>query len=472
MQLFLYNTLTKSKQAFVPIDSTKIRMYVCGPTVYDLIHIGNARTNIVYDILYRILINMYGSKYVQYARNITDIDDKIILRANELGVSIKELTDKTIKEFEIDNEYLECLKPDFQPKATECVNSIIAMISTLIEQECAYISQNHVYFAINKASNYTALAGRKLEDLISASEHEPSKKSKGDFVLWKPAKHAENCSFDSPWGKGRPGWHIECSAMSNEVFGPNFDIHGGGIDLIFPHHTNEIAQSICAYPKSDYARFWVHTGFLTHKKEKMSKSLGNFVTVRDMQSRLISSETFRIFILNTHYRKPIDFSEKNLQESAVKIRYLYNALKISQYSKNTKYDKTQIENCSLPSEFMSCLLDDMNTHMAVDYIYNLAQKIHESCFDLKTVINFVECANFLGLLSNKILPTNSSCLSEPKVQQIERLINQRKVAREQKRWKIADKIRINLLKVGIYLDDHQNGSTTWKCLNSDQIRSD
>jgi cysteinyl-tRNA synthetase len=465
MKLYLYNTLTKSKQLFVPIDSKRVRMYVCGPTVYDLIHIGNARTNIVYDILYRILINLYGDSAVQYVRNITDIDDKIIARAHELKITVKELTTNTIKEFEKDNFYLGCLTPSLQPRATDYVDAMISIIKILIDQKFAYVVDGHVYFDVSKTLKYTELTGRRLKDLIPGSDENSSKKAKEDFVLWKPAKSTEDLDavFESPWSKGRPGWHIECSAMINEAFGPDFDIHGGGIDLIFPHHTNEIAQSKCAFAGSNYAKYWVHTGFLTKEKEKMSKSLKNFITVRELKNRGISAEVFRMFILNSHYRKPIDFSEKNLQDSAKKLNYLYRALEISQYSSNVNCDKSKIENYKLPEEFMSILLDDMNTHMAITYLHKEAEKIHKGISSLQPgiILNFVQCANFLGFLTQKNWKSGFSTLSESKIQQIERLINQRKVARDKNQWKKSDKIRDNLLKVGIRLEDHKDNTTTW-----------
>jgi cysteinyl-tRNA synthetase len=465
MKLYLYNTLTRSKQLFVPIDPKKVKMYVCGPTVYDLIHIGNARTNIVYDILYRILINIYGNNSVQYVRNITDIDDKIIARAHELKTTVKELTTNTIKEFEKDNIYLGCLEPDLQPKATEHIDSMIRIIKILIDQNFAYIADDHVYFQVSKAPKYTELTGRRLEDLIAGSDNNASKKAKEDFVLWKPAKATEDLDavFESPWGMGRPGWHIECSAMINQAFGADFDIHGGGVDLIFPHHTNEIAQSICAFPGSNYAKYWVHTGFLTKEKEKMSKSLQNFITVRELQNRGISSEVFRMFILNSHYRKPIDFSEKNLRDSTIKLNYLYKALEISGYSSTPECSASKVASYTPSEEFMSFLLNDMNTHMAINYLYREAEKIHKGTFSSQCAIvsNFVQCAHFVGLLTKKNWKNTFDILPELKIQQIERLINQRKVARDKKHWKMSDKIRDNLLKVGIRLEDHQDNTTTW-----------
>ncbi len=465
MKLYLYNTLTKSKQLFIPIDPKNVRMYVCGPTVYDLIHIGNARTNIVYDILYRILINLYGHNSVQYVRNITDIDDKIIAKANELKVTVKDLTTSTIKEFEKDDFYLGCLTPSLQPKATNYVGAMIEIIKILIEQSFAYVVDGHVYFEVSKTPKYTELTGRRLEDLIPGSDENSSKKAKEDFVLWKPAKPTEdlNTVFESPWSMGRPGWHIECSAMINQAFGPDFDIHGGGVDLIFPHHTNEIAQSRCAFSGSNYAKYWVHTGFLTKEKEKMSKSLQNFVTVRELESRGISSEVFRMFILNSHYRKPIDFSEKNLRDSAKKLNYLYRALEISKCYTDFELSKSKISSYKLPKEFMSFLLDDMNTHMAITYLHKEAEKIHKGASSLQPEIisDFVQCANFLGFLTQKNRKSGFSTLSESKIQQIERLINQRKVAKDKNQWKKSDKIRDNLLKVGVRLQDHKDNTTTW-----------
>ncbi|MCZ6919327.1 MAG: cysteine--tRNA ligase, partial [Rickettsia endosymbiont of Ixodes persulcatus] len=298
IQFHLYNTLTRTKELFSPQDQANVKMYVCGPTVYDNPHIGNSRSVAVYDLLYRILIKIFGSAAVKYVRNITDVDDKIIDRAELLGITINELTDKVTQEFHINMEYLGCKLPSIEPKATEHINIMIEIIERLIAKKHAYIADKHVYFNVLSAPNYTELSNQNLEEMFAGVRvgNSKTKKHPQDFVLWKPAKPNEsaNMNFESPWGLGRPGWHIECSAMSYKYLGENFDIHGGGADLIFPHHTNEIAQSRCAFPNSTYAKYWVHNGFLTVNGEKMSKSLGNFITVRDLMDKEISGEVIRL----------------------------------------------------------------------------------------------------------------------------------------------------------------------------------
>ena len=353
-----------------------------------------------------------------------------------------------------------------QPKATEYVSEMISIISKLIANNAAYISHNHVYFSVHKAKDYyTKLSGRKIEELMAQQEDGIGKKDNGDFVLWKPAKKMEEETdvFDSPWGKGRPGWHIECSAMSHKLLGANFDIHGGGVDLIFPHHTNEIAQNKEAFTGSNHANFWVHSGFLTINKEKMSKSLGNFITVRNLQDNKISSEAFRLFILNTHYRKPIDFTEKSLNDSENKLNYMYQALNYANYTTHCEYNEEQVAQCILPNEFKAFLLDDMNIHGALQYLYELAKDINKNCTDKKEKAQMLaNSANFLGLLINKSFKQLESSLNITEVKTIEDLIAQRQVAKNNNDWQLADKIRSNLEKLGITLQDHKDNSTTWR----------
>ncbi|QEK39409.1 cysteine--tRNA ligase [Candidatus Sneabacter namystus] len=467
MKFFLYNSLTKTKQEFFPLNKEHVKMYVCGPTVYDLIHLGNARASIVYDLLYRILIYLYGDQHVTYVRNITDIDDKIIQRAQKLNISTTDLTKTTIKNFHADERYLNCLIPDHQPKATEYVKEMIQMISVLISKEYAYVSDGQVYFAVKKlGQQYTHLSGRKYEDIVADCASEAGKISKCDFVLWKSAKNNERNedTFDSPWGKGRPGWHIECSAMSHALLGKDFDIHGGGVDLIFPHHTNEIAQSTAAFPGSKHAKYWVHSGFLTHGNEKMSKSLNNFVTVQDLRNQGVQAPIIRLMILNTHYRKPLHFSMQSLAEAKKKIAYIYKVVKSINSSYKERFSKKDIASQTLPEQLLSPLLDDMNSHLAIEYVFNTAKQLNKdtSRKNEKLAKDFIASTNFLGFLTPELYNYDTDVVSSDKQKQINKLLEERKVAKEQKNWKKADDIRNNLEALGIRVLDNIDGSTTWE----------
>lgn len=444
----LFNTLSKKKEDFEPENKAKVTMYVCGPTVYDYIHLGNARTTIVYDLLYRLLIYLYGKREVIYARNITDIDDKIINRARELEIKASELVSETIGALREDEAYLQCLKPAIEPRATEHISSMIELIEKLLKNNAAYISGGHVLFSVKQAGAlYKQLAGRKIEELLDRQEVNSIKREPGDFVLWKPKKESESEHdvFASPWGLGRPGWHIECSAMSTKALGCNFDIHGGGIDLIFPHHSNEIAQSTCAFKGSSYAKFWVHTGFLTCNREKMSKSLGNFVTVKALREQKVPSNALRLFVLNTHYRKPLDFSQRAIEDAVVRSQFLQKALSVC--------DKKSER---LPKEFLSYLKDDLNSHMCVDYLHCKAAAICGG--DRSSSEDFYACCYFLGIKKEDERPLE---VPSETMSTIESLIAQRRVARNEKDWVLADKIRLQLLKMGVQLKDHPDGSTTW-----------
>jgi cysteinyl-tRNA synthetase len=317
MTIRLTNTLTRREEIFTPIDPAHVKMYVCGPTVYARPHLGNARSVVVYDMLYRLLRHQYGA--VRYVRNITDVDDKINAAATERGITIQALTAEVTAQFHADMEALGVLRPDVEPKATEHIAQMIALIETLIARGFAYEAQGHVLFDVQRDKEYGVLSRRSVEDMLAGARVEvaPYKKYAGDFVLWKPVSDKDDPSsvFDSPWGKGRPGWHIECSAMSAAHLGREFDIHGGGADLMFPHHENEIAQSTCAHPGSQYARTWVHNGFLTVNGEKMSKSLGNFITVHDLLQRGVKGEVIRFALMSTRYNEPLDWTEKLLGDA-------------------------------------------------------------------------------------------------------------------------------------------------------------
>ena len=354
MTLKLYNTLTRQKQVFTPIDKDNVRMYVCGPTVYDYAHIGNARPIIVFDVLYRLLRHLYGADHVTYARNITDVDDKINARAAEEGVSIAEVTERTTKQFHEDIAGLGVLEPTIEPRATAHIKQMIAMIKTLIEKGHAYEADGHVLFDVPSMPDYGKLSNRTLDEMIAGARVEVAsyKKDPTDFILWKPST-GNAPGWESPWGTGRPGWHIECSAMSQEYLGKTFDIHGGGIDLAFPHHENEIAQSRCAHGTDVMANVWMHNGFLQVEGEKMSKSLGNFITINDQLDNW-GGTVLRFNMLKTHYRQPIDWTKAALKESGREMHKWSE--KISQHGQPDPAGVDLI---------VTALCDDLNTHGAI-----------------------------------------------------------------------------------------------------------
>lgn len=457
MELSLYNTLTRAKEIFKPADDNLIKMYVCGPTVYDHPHIGNARSVVVYDVLYRILTLLHGNANVLYVRNITDVDDKIIERAQQLNVKIADLTATTTQYFHSDMDYLNCLRPNVEPKATEHINEMIDIISELIAKGHAYVRDSHVYFDVSSAKDYMKLSGRSFDDMLQGVriEVDDNKNNIGDFILWKPRCNDDQleANFESPWGMGRPGWHIECSAMSHKYLGENFDIHGGGADLIFPHHTNEIAQSTCAFPHSTFAKIWVHNGFLTVNSEKMSKSLGNFVTVNDLKIKNTPADSLRLFLLSAQYRKPLDFNDKALADSLKTINYWYKALESLEITSTS---------ASLSEEFLNALLDDLNTPLAIKIINDYAKLVHSanSIEDKKHYAALLQkCANFVGLL--KVSPQEwfkgSSNSSE-----IDALVQERITAKREKNWLLADQVRAILEDMGILLEDKPDGTTLWR----------
>ncbi|AXU06103.1 cysteine--tRNA ligase [Rickettsia japonica] len=455
IQFHLYNTLSRTKEVFNPQDQANVKMYVCGPTVYDNPHIGNSRSGVVYDLLYRIVIKIFGEKAVKYVRNITDVDDKIIDRATLLGVTIDELTDKVTKEFHKNMAYLGCMLPSIEPKATKHIDVMIAIIERLIAKDHAYIADNHVYFDVLSAPNYTELSNRNLEEMFEGVhvENSKTKKNPQDFVLWKPAKQNEsaNMNFESPWGLGRPGWHIECSAMSYKYLGENFDIHGGGADLIFPHHTNEIAQSRCAFPSSTYAKYWVHNGFLTVNGEKMSKSLGNFITVRDLMNKQIQGEVVRLFLLSSHYRRPLDYNDKAIEDAKKTLDYWYRAI-----------ENINVQKIDLPHDFMQSLLDDINTPLAVKIINDYAKAVFISKTEEERQLNasaIITCANFIGLLNKTPHEWFNSGVDKLYINE---LVNKRLEAKKQKNWLLADQIRNQLLEEKIILEDQPDGTTIWR----------
>ncbi len=447
--IFLTNSLGNKKEKFVPINNKKIGMYVCGPTVYDDPHIGNARPLVVFDILYKVLKCKYGNKSISYVRNITDVDDKIIQSSLEKKISIEDLTKQIIFNFNNDCEYLNCEKPDQEPKATENISLMVKMIEELIKKNYAYINNNHVYFEVKKFKDYGKLSNKNLEELIAGSRVEISenKKNPEDFVLWKPSKEHEP-SWESPWGKGRPGWHLECSAMSKKYLGTKFDIHGGGRDLIFPHHENEIAQSRCANDSDTFANYWIHNGFITISNEKMAKSQGNILKIKNLKKN-INGQVLRLALISTHYKQPLDWNDKLLEECKKTLNKWYDC-----------YVQVK-KKVLIPDEILAPLYDDLNTPNYIANIHKLYEKALQGSVQDKEV--FTTACNFIGLLSD----TKDQWLkfkkekSEISEEEILSKIEERDKARKDKDYKLSDKIRDELLKKGVLIED-KDGKTTWK----------
>ena len=440
----IYNTLTKKLESFEPIDKNNIRIYVCGPTVYDLIHIGNARPIVVFDVLVRLMREVYPK--VTYVRNITDVDDKINNQASKNNESISELTARTIDAFNQDAESLCAQKPDVEPRATMHISEMLAIISKLIDSGYAYISQNHVLFSVSSMKDYGKLSGRSLDELIDGARVEIGeyKKNPADFILWKPAQKDEP-GWNSEFGRGRPGWHIECSAMSAKYLGEQFDIHGGGLDLIFPHHENEIAQSCCAFEKKYLAKYWMHNGYITVNGEKMSKSLGNFITVRDALADY-PGETIRYSLLSGHYRSPIDFSFNALKESQNALDGLYRSIENA-----SKLD-------SLDDIFISALSNDLNTPLAISRIHELSRQANKGSKEAASLL--LACGNLLGLLNSDPINWFKDDKKFNK-NEIEELIILRNEARKNQNFILADKIRDDLEVKGIIIEDNAQG-TNWR----------
>jgi len=447
LDIFLTNNLTNKKEKFIPKDKNNVRMYVCGPTVYDDPHIGNARPVVVFDILFKILKNKYPN--VTYVRNITDVDDKIIKSSKENNISISELTKKITKIFNEDCIYLNCEQPNHEPKATEHISEMIEMISELIKKGFAYENNKHVYFEVKKFKDYGQLSNKKLDELVAGSRIEVSdnKKNPEDFVLWKPSETDEP-SWDSPWGKGRPGWHLECSAMSKKYLGNEFDVHGGGVDLLFPHHENEIAQSRCANDSKAFANYWLHNAFITMSNEKMAKSQGNILKIKDFRNNK-SGQVLRMALMSAHYRQPLDWNDKLLEECENTISKWYNVyLNI----------KTKLK---ISDEILKPLLDDLNTPGYIANLHKLYEKAAKGSDEDK--ILFISACNFIGLLNETKedwlkFKKNKVSISE---NEILIKINQRNEARVNKNYKEADKIRDELLDKGVLIED-KDGKTTWK----------
>jgi cysteinyl-tRNA synthetase len=440
-KLVIYNTLSREKEPFVPIEPAHVRMYVCGPTVYDFVHIGNARPVVAFDVLYRLLKRRYPR--VTYVRNITDIDDRIITRAADNKEPIDALTARTGSSYQNDMARLGALAPDHEPRATEYVGQMIALIARLIERGHAYAAEGHVLFSVPSMPDYGRLSRRTRDELVAGARVEvaPYKKDAADFVLWKPSTEAQP-GWESPWGRGRPGWHIECSAMSGSLLGETFDIHAGGIDLIFPHHENEIAQSRSAFGHAIMAKYWMHNGFVNVSGEKMSKSLGNFFTVHELLDQY-PGEAIRLLLMTSHYRQPLDFNHDGLQQARATLDRWYGALRGKQVTPAN----------AVPVSVEDALSDDLNTPLAISALHQLDEPA-----------DLLAGARALGLLQHDVeawfrwTPAGSGGPTEA---EIEAAIAARQAARKARDFKEADRIRDDLKAKGVILEDGPKG-TTWK----------
>ena len=458
MPLTLYNTLSRRKEAFEPLDPARVRMYVCGPTVYDFAHIGNARPVVVFDVLFRLLRRKYGAEHVTYVRNVTDVDDKINAAAKESGKSIRDITERTLTAFHEDVAALGCLKPSHEPRATEHIGGMIVIIETLIRTGHAYAAEGHVLFAVASKSDYGKLSRRSREELRDGARVEvaPYKRDPGDFVLWKPST-PDIPGWESPWGRGRPGWHIECSAMSETYLGESFDIHGGGLDLIFPHHENEIAQSESAHGDKPFARYWLHNGFVTVNGAKMAKSEGNFRTIRDVLSEA-PGEAARLALLTAHYRDPLDWTSDRLIQAKQTLDRFYLALREAAAIQ-------PLMPAELPPAIQTALDDDLNTPLALAGLYELLGELNKSTSAaerarLKGAL--LASGSVLGLLQHAPEAWLQGDAAGISAGEIETLIARRAAARKAKNFAEADRARAELAMKGIVLEDRPDGTTLWR----------
>jgi cysteinyl-tRNA synthetase len=474
MDLRLYDTLTRDKRPFVPLDPGRVRMYVCGPTVYDFAHIGNARPVIVFDVLYRLLRNAYGPEHVTYVRNITDVDDKINARAAERGIAIRELTEETYKNFKEDVAALGCLPPTVEPRATEHIAEMKVLIERLVASGNAYVAQEHVLFSVPSMPDYGKLARRSLDEMMAGARVDvaPYKRDPMDFVLWKPSKPGEP-AWESPSGintPGRPGWHIECSAMSWKHLGETFDIHGGGIDLVFPHHENEIAQSRCAFHAPVMANYWMHNGFLQVEGEKMSKSLGNFITIRELLTGWKGlpwpGDAVRLGMLMTHYRQPLDWTQDRVAFAAASL-HRFHTVSIQKLGLSDETDVAALPEISAapPSAMLlEHLSDDLNTPTALQsHLFSLAREAdHKGEKPAKQLLT--DCL-FLGIDPFRFIREERRSFAAHRSEgeeEILQLIEARKAARSAKNFKESDRIRDQLAAMGVELEDRKDGTTLWR----------
>ena len=440
MELTLYNSYTRKKELFTPINDKRVTIYACGPTVYGPGHIGNGRSAIVFDTLTRLL--RYKYEKVIYARNITDVDDKIIKSSKDEGISVSEITDKYTKQYHKDFEQLNVLPPDIEPFATDHINEMISFINELISNKNAYISDSNVLFDVSTFYEYGSLSGRKVEDMIPGSRIQVAsyKKGSSDFILWKPSKENE-IGWESPWGRGRPGWHLECSTMIKKHLGETIDIHGGGEDLTFPHHENELAQSKCCN-KKNLSNFWVHNGLLRVDNNKMSKSLKNFVLMKDLLKDY-DGEIIRLAMLGSHYRQPLIWSDDLISQSKKTINNLYNSIK----DLDSNID---VNNCKPDDKVLEALHDDLNTPKALAEIFSISKNISKSKNKDDLVRSLVGSANLIGLLKHKSI---DKMPKQKLTKEIKSLIKQREIARQNKDYKESDKLREILLGLGVEIND-------------------
>ena len=457
MTFLIYNSLTKKKQQFVPVDKNNVRVYACGPTVYNYAHVGNARMSVVTDLLIRVLKTIY--KNVKFVSNITDVDDKIIEAAKKEKVKIEDITSKFEKIYNQDMLELNVRLPDIQPKATEYIKEMIIMIEKLVQNQSAYISNDNVIFNVKKYKHYGVLSRRTKDEQIAGSRIEVAdyKKNPEDFVLWKPSKEDEP-GWESPWGRGRPGWHIECSAMSEKCLKTPFDIHCGGVDLTFPHHENEIAQSCSLVANdcepSEFSKYWFHNGFVTSNGEKMSKSLGNIKLVNDMLKEY-SGPVIRLSLLSSHYRQPLDWSKKILDQSKKNIL---------RFSKTLKDFENKVDTNSLhqnDNDFIRALYDDLNTPKALAVLNGWFDDLKKNSSSNENLVFLIKQAlQIFGLDIKRNQSTNTNITEEEKIM-IEKMIQEREIARKNKDFRKADELREKLKEMRIFLDD-TSGGTIWK----------
>lgn len=457
MSLKLYNTKAREKQVFSPVDDNRVTMYVCGPTVYNLAHIGNARPVVVFDTLFRVLQTLYDE--VVYARNITDIDDKIITAARERGEGIDAVAEEFTVKYREDVAQLNALSPTLEPHATDNIASMHALIRALMDRGHAYTSQGHVLFDVTSMADYGRLSGRSLDDMLAGARVEVAdyKRHPGDFVLWKPSG-SEEPGWDSPWGRGRPGWHLECSAMIREHLGPTIDIHGGGRDLIFPHHENELAQSCCAYG-DEFVRFWLHNAFVDMDGEKMSKSLGNVRTIRELLQHY-RGEVLRFALLSAHYRSPVNFSGELLEQAEQALNGFYTALR------NVEDVPVAMDVVLKDEAFYAALCDDLNTPLAISELHAIARELNKADDRAKPGLKarLLAAGNLLGVLAQdptEWLQGDSGSEDSLDADAIEALIAERAIAKAERNFARADEIRDELTAAGIVLEDGPEG-TLWR----------
>ncbi len=458
VEIYLHNTLKRRKEKFVPFDCSNVRMYVCGPTVYDRAHLGNAKTPVTFDVLFRLLRHVYGAEHVTYVSNITDVDDKILNKHKETGKSIREITEQTYQWYIDDMDKLNVMAPDYRPRATEYIDEMIELVRLLLANGHAYEASGHVLFSVDSMPGYGYLSGRSMKEMLAGARIEIAdyKKNPADFILWKPSE-AGQPGWNSPWGYGRPGWHLECSVMSSKLLGDSFDIHGGGSDLIFPHHENECAQSLCAHPHSKFAQYWVHSGMLMVDGVKMSKSLGNFYTI-DQVLEKAPAEALRLLFLTTHYHQPFNFTFEGLAQAKATLDKFYNAL--------LRVKDVPAAEEAADERVVAALADDLNTPLALTYLHEITNALNKAETENEQARlkgRLLAAAGLLGLLWQNPESWFKSGIANGGLDaaSIEAKIAERVAAKKNKDYALADKIRNELKEQGIILEDTPSG-TTWK----------